>query len=277
MVRTAEHVLQNNDSDPTPFLGMSKTDAVEEEMLSYSQIEHGDNQSFGNSLALIREIMQLERQIWRQTMTSAMKKSIELKKSLDRHQDMLNLVGEEKNLNVYGTLRSYFNRIQEDGDNDGCNDIDSLADEELLDLLHVHVRSNACRHIMWVSLNDEVASLLKRSSKAKSHNIDEEKRNWTDNIKSILAIVNDKVMSSRTQGDELLLEELEHFRHEVLFALQVNVHIVLRKVISSYREEQNDGFNTNSTLLGGKAMSSLRLEKCNASATNEEFRFFRCC
>ena len=129
--------------------------------------------------------MQLERQIWRQTMTSAMKKSIELKKSLDRHQGMLHLVGEEKNLNVYGTLRSYFNRIQEDGDNDGCNDIDSLADEELLDLLHVHVRST-CRHIMWVSLNDEVASLLKRSSKAKSHNIDEKKRNWTDNIKSIL-------------------------------------------------------------------------------------------
>ena len=96
MVRTAEHVLQNNDSDPTPFLGMSKTDAVEEEMLSYSQIEHGDNQSPGNSLALIREIMQLERQIWRQTMTSAMKKSIELKKSLDRHQDMLHLVGEKR-------------------------------------------------------------------------------------------------------------------------------------------------------------------------------------
>ena len=166
MIRTGEHVLQNNDSDPTPFLGMSKTDAVEEEMLSYSQIEHGDNQSFGNSLALIREIMQLERQIWRQTMTSAMKKSIELKKSLDRHQDMLHLVGEEKNLNMYGTLRSYFNRIQEVGDNDGCNDIDSLADEEFLDLL-MHVRSNACRHIMWVSLHDEVGSLLKRSSKAK--------------------------------------------------------------------------------------------------------------
>ena len=32
MIRTGEHVLQNNDSDPTPFLGMSKTDAVEEEM-----------------------------------------------------------------------------------------------------------------------------------------------------------------------------------------------------------------------------------------------------
>ena len=52
------------------------------------KIEHGDNQSSGNSLALIREIMQLERQIWRQTMTSAMKKSIELKKvprSAPRH------------------------------------------------------------------------------------------------------------------------------------------------------------------------------------------------
>ena len=67
------------------------------------------------------------------------------------------------------------------------------------------------------------------------------KTNWTDNIKSILAVVNDKVMSSRTQGDELLLEELEHFRHEVLFALQVNVHIVLRKVISSHRESKMMG------------------------------------
>ena len=84
-------------------------------------------------------------------------------------------------------------------------------------------------------------------------------------------------MSSRTQGDELLLEELEHFRHEVLFALQVNVHIVLRKVISSYREEQNDGFNTNSTFTGRKKQCPPAPRKNATRATNEEFRFFRCC
>ena len=67
---------------------------------------------------------------------------------------MLHSLVEGKNLDVYGTLRLYSNRIQEDGDNDSSTDIDSLADEELPDLLHVHVRSNACRHIMWVSLHD---------------------------------------------------------------------------------------------------------------------------
>ena len=81
-------------------------------------------------------------------------------------------------------------------------------------------------------------------------------------------------MSSRTQGDELLLEELEHFRHEVLFALQVNVHIVLRKVISSYREKQNDGLKL-IALPGGKAMSSFALKNATR-APNKEFRFFRC-
>ena len=110
MLRMGEPVLQNNDSDPTPFLGMSKAGAIEEEMLSYSQIEQDDNQLSGNSRALIREIMQLKRQIWRQTMTSAMKKSIELKKSLDQHKTCYTSLA-RKNLNMYGTLRSYFNRI----------------------------------------------------------------------------------------------------------------------------------------------------------------------
>ena len=174
------------------------------------------------------------------------------------------------NVNINVVLRKYFNNVQEDDANDGCNDIDNMRDEDLIDLLHVNIRSNTCRYIMWKSLQEETLRLLNAPSGKDSATIEDEKRAWSDDVKNMLAIINEKVVSSRTHGDELLLEELEHFRHELLFALQVNVHVVLRKMINKSREEIDVNVkDRNNTSPYRKSKALARLEKMQREKQRE--------
>ena len=295
MLRREELVGLGNDSNNnlnneiSPFLGMSNANIIEEDMLSFpSKIDDDDgmvdigrnffsNGNDNNNLSTesrisVREIMQLKQQIWTQISTNAISKTNGLQKALAKHQAMMKYINSNNsnNVNINVVLRKYFNNVQEDDANDGCNDIDNMRDEDLIDLLHVNIRSNTCRYIMWKSLQEETLRLLNTPSGKDSATIEDEKRAWSDDVKNMLAIINEKVVSSRTHGDELLLEELEHFRHELLFALQVNVHVVLRKMINKSREEIDVNVkDRNNTSPYRKSKALARLEKMQREKQRE--------
>ena len=253
-----EEVRDGNYTGVDNFLGMSNSKVVEENVFSKNAELDAKNSELqgGDSLSIVREIMELKEMIWKTIEKVASKKQRALKSELEKHQ---RIASNKRNTNF--TIKQYCQSLPEHRAD--YYDIRDIPDEDLPFLLSAHVRSLQCRVSMWDSLHTE-ALKRRRSKPAGVLSVENERSSWSDEIHTLLAIANESITSTNIEGQDLLLEELEHFRHETLFALQVAVSVVGKKLMKSKISKSKASFSPTR-----KSKNLLHLEKMSAKIQTE--------
>lgn len=221
--------------------------------LSNSRILEDTSAWEGNaSIFAVREVMEVKKLIWKSILKVAKSKARALK------EEVFNL-SLQTNHSETNSMLVYLKSMPEH--QEGYFKINDISASNLQGLLKAHLRSGTCRHVMWESLAEEAANRCRYSpSKKRELSLESERAQWNEALKTMLATVNECVVSSCSG---IMLEELEHFRHETLFALQVAVSLVSKKIVRQGRGTNNPPqiSSTESGLCNRKSKTLRKLEK----------------